>query len=485
MSSIGKKVILPSTFIGGPRFIAQLYQDAMNLVRRFGKPDLFITFTCNPAWPEITRELLQNQTAADRPDLCARVFHLKLKLFIEDIVKKSVLGKVVAYVYSIEFQKRGLPHCHMLFILYEDDKPRTTEQIDNIVSAEIPNPILNPLAHDTITTSMIHGPCGLLNPTAICMKNGRCSKNYPYEFNNATTINEGESQKIIYRRRVMNDRTTTRSNGRITVDNRWVVPHNLFLAAKFNAHINVEICNQINSIKYVYKYVFKGHDRAQVYMGTIEEDRRDEIRNFLDARYVSASEACWRLFSFPMHKEFPASQRLDIHLEGDRIIYFEEDDHPSEVLNRNLPETTLTAWFKYNLNNPHDLQAKEIIYPDFCEKYTFHKQENPRVWRPRHSGFGGTIGRVYTVSPKDIEKFHLRMLLYKIPGATSFIDLKTHNGQVYHSYQATARAMGLLSDDNKWSATLTEASTTMPPRNLRQLLCILLVFCDVADPFQL
>jgi len=73
MSSIGKRVILPSTFIGGPRFMAQLYQDAMALVRRFGKPDLFITFTCNPAWDKITRELLQGQTANDnRPNLSAR-----------------------------------------------------------------------------------------------------------------------------------------------------------------------------------------------------------------------------------------------------------------------------------------------------------------------------------------------------------------------------------------------------------------------------
>ena len=58
------------------------------------------------------------------------------------------------------------------------------------------------------------------------------------------------------------------------------------------------------------------------------------------------------------------------------------------------------------------------------------------------------------------------MLLYKIPGATSFIELKTHKDQVYHLYRATARAMGPLSDGNEWSATLTEASTTMPPHNL-------------------
>ncbi|CEP09460.1 hypothetical protein [Parasitella parasitica] len=110
MSSIGKRMILPSTFIGGPRHMAQLYQDAMNLVRRFGKPDLFIKFTCNPAWPEITNELLENQKTSERPDPCARIFNLKLRQFLEDILKHSILGKVTAYVYPIEFQKRGLPH---------------------------------------------------------------------------------------------------------------------------------------------------------------------------------------------------------------------------------------------------------------------------------------------------------------------------------------------------------------------------------------
>jgi hypothetical protein len=69
MSSVGKLVILPSTFIGSPCFMAQLYYDAKNLVRRFGKPDLFITFTCNPVWPETENELLINQKPSDRPDL--------------------------------------------------------------------------------------------------------------------------------------------------------------------------------------------------------------------------------------------------------------------------------------------------------------------------------------------------------------------------------------------------------------------------------
>ena len=50
----------------------QLYQDAMAIVRKKGKPDLFITMTANPKWPEIIADLLEDQKPADRPDLISR-----------------------------------------------------------------------------------------------------------------------------------------------------------------------------------------------------------------------------------------------------------------------------------------------------------------------------------------------------------------------------------------------------------------------------
>src|SRR5262249_34988738 len=127
VSKIGKKIILPSSFTGSIRYMQQLYQDSMAIVREFGKPDLFITITCNPKWPEITNELLPNQKASDRPDIVTRVFRLKLKAITNDLFKKGVLGKVVAHVHVIEFQKRGLPHAHILMILAPEDKPETPE----------------------------------------------------------------------------------------------------------------------------------------------------------------------------------------------------------------------------------------------------------------------------------------------------------------------------------------------------------------------
>src|SRR5436190_23119764 len=109
----------------------------MAIVDHFGKPDLFVTFTCNPKWQEVTRELLPHQSASDRPDLTARVFHMKLQELLLDLCEKHCLGKVATFVYVIEFQKRGLPHSHILLILSQDSKFRTVEDYDSIVSAEI------------------------------------------------------------------------------------------------------------------------------------------------------------------------------------------------------------------------------------------------------------------------------------------------------------------------------------------------------------
>jgi hypothetical protein len=85
---------------------------------------------------------------------------LKLKELLNDILKKNVLGRTVAYVYTTELQKRGLPHVHMLCILDPDDKSNSTQDIDNLVSAKIPDPVLHSLAHATATKHMMHGPCG-------------------------------------------------------------------------------------------------------------------------------------------------------------------------------------------------------------------------------------------------------------------------------------------------------------------------------------
>ena len=91
--------------------------DAMELVRKYGKPDIFLTMTCNQNWDEIKQDLLPGQTAQDHPDLVTKVFRAKLEVLKKKLMEYGILGKVQAYVYVVEFQKRGLPHAHFLLVM--------------------------------------------------------------------------------------------------------------------------------------------------------------------------------------------------------------------------------------------------------------------------------------------------------------------------------------------------------------------------------
>lgn len=182
-----------------------------------------------------------------------------------------------------------------------------------------------------------------------------------------------------------------------------------------------------------------------------------------------------------MHKEFPTCQRLDIHLPDERLIYFNEGDSPREVLRRAVPESTLTAWIMH----PDDQEAQQTLYVNFWERYTFRIEQRTSYWAPRRAGFGKIIGGMYTVSPEDIEKFHSRLLLIHVLGATSFVYIRSFEDQVYPTFQAAARARDLLQDDTEWSAAMTEAALSQSASALRKLFCILIAFSQVFDSFQL
>ena len=132
-----KKIVLPSSVTGSPRYIEQNYQDAMAMVRRFGKPDYFLTMTCNPNWPEIKDNLLPGQTPNDRPDLIVKVFRMYMKNLIYEVTKKEIFGKLKAWIYVVEFQKRGLPHIHLLMTMKKDDKIRSPKDVDRFINATL------------------------------------------------------------------------------------------------------------------------------------------------------------------------------------------------------------------------------------------------------------------------------------------------------------------------------------------------------------
>jgi hypothetical protein len=104
LNHVGKPMILPSSFVGSPRFYHQLYLDAMALPCRYHKPDLFITITCNPNWPEIAAAVPVGSHWRFHPDIVGRVFMLKFKSILDEITVHEIFGPVLAFVWRVEWQ---------------------------------------------------------------------------------------------------------------------------------------------------------------------------------------------------------------------------------------------------------------------------------------------------------------------------------------------------------------------------------------------
>ena len=116
-----KGFILPPTFEGSDRAMKQHYFDALELVGRFGKADYFITFTSNPSWSELQQTLADGQPYLSRPDMCSRIYNLKFREFWNDLNTEHKIAVVEAYVRVKEYQKRGLPHDHVMLLMREND----------------------------------------------------------------------------------------------------------------------------------------------------------------------------------------------------------------------------------------------------------------------------------------------------------------------------------------------------------------------------
>ncbi|KAJ8973888.1 hypothetical protein NQ317_019301 [Molorchus minor] len=361
---VGRAIVLPSGFQGGPCFMQRQYLDAMTVVARHGKPDLFVTFTCNPTWPEIAQNLEFRQKAEHRPDLVCSVF-------LDDVVIKQVYGVVLNYHYVIVFQKRGLPHAHMVVTFVDDERIRDVEHVDQIVSAVLPDQNEQPRLYELTVR-----PCR--KPLAPCMHEGVCGKGYPKPFRNDTVLARGGNGRPEYKRP---DDGRYGMHGDFRITNQRVVPYNGYALAKYQTHINFEVVGSLASIKYLYKYVSKGADYATI----VEEPDAgadggppggrvnvDEVQSYLDCRYVSSMEAAWRLLEFKMHDRSHSVMVLPVHLPGGNYVVVDDWEDEGRMEDRLEARSKLEAWFALNGD---DADARRFKYAEIPEHFVWERRE--------------------------------------------------------------------------------------------------------------
>nr|KAJ0200517.1 hypothetical protein LSAT_V11C600318980 [Lactuca sativa] len=403
-SLMGNCIIIPSSFTSSSRYMQQIYLDAMTLVKWFGYPDLFLTLTCNPKWPKVIRFVeAENLKPEDRPDILTRIFKIKLDSLISRLKDEKTLGEVAG-------------------------------DINRVICAELPDKDSEPDLYQIVCDNMIHGPCGNDQPFMLCMKKGKCSKRFPKEFTDHTYIDEDGYP--IYRRR--NDGNNVLKNG-VSLDNRNVVPYNKILLKQYQAHMNLEWCNQVGSTKYLFKITASIVDPTQKRIQQIENNDHEEIGEFYNFRYISACEACWRLFGYDIHYRTPSVERLSFHLEHKQPVVFQQNQHVNQVVSKlTVAASQFLAWMECNKHD-EDAQNYQML----------NSQLNIKTKSK-------ALGRLNHVSPKSGDIYYLGILLNKIKGPTCYEDIRTINGTVHESYKDDCYALGLLDDDREYISSIKE-----------------------------
>ncbi|XP_035837311.1 uncharacterized protein LOC110893612 [Helianthus annuus] len=205
----------------------------------------------------------------------------------------------------------------------------------------------------------------------------------------------------------------------------------------------------------------------------------DEIKNYLDCRYLSPCEAVWRMLAFPIHYSFPSVMKLTFHTPNQHLLTLRDSDSLPALLNREgIRDTMFTQWFA--LNNI-DAAARNLTYAEIPTKYIWH--DDNKVWKTRLER--PAIGRIVYCNPAAGPKYYLRMLLGIVRGPRSFEEIKTVDGIVYETFKEACYAYGLLNDDKEWNDALSEAKLWASGSQLRELFVTMLLFCEVKRPSQL
>lgn len=465
----------------------QLYLDALAIIRDIGGPDLFITFTANPEWKEVKEQLRPGEKVVDRPDLLNNVFKAKLDELLHVLYKKQLFGKVAGYIYVIEFQKRGKPHAHILLSMAPEDKFRTKERVDKFFCAELPDPIKNPILFDKVTKMMVHGPCS----DTLCKENGVCSKGFPKPCVEDTYFDSNHNCHL-RRRGGLGKEVSTKGNKR-RVSNADVVAYSPILLLMFDAHINCEVVSSSQrAVKYIFKYIFKGYDVANLKVMKDDVLHYDEVANFINSRYIAANEAHWRIVQYVLYGRSHTVIREALHLPNTELkeVVFEDGYDVVPEQEDDYMVSMLTAFFKLckgpagidDMSNQSDemVKARQLVaiarkcrYVDIPKHFIYDAPK--RQWVERKANQDNVVSRMRDVSPYNQETFALRMLLLHVVGPTGFRDVRTWGGITYDTFVQCAQARNIIADDDCYYRAFDDYIALRTPHRLRDLFASMLL----------
>jgi len=238
----------------------------------------------------------------------------------------------------------------------------------------------------------------------------------------------------------------------------------------------VDIVFTVSIFTYLYKYLYKGPDHTTFHIPTDNREPVDEIKDYVQGRYLSSHEAAWRILGFHIVSKTPSVTCLPVHLPDRNIPRF------TGGVEREADSTSLLIRY---FHRPSHSRFTDIKYCDYFKDYVLYKWDENNVLsddaflevsiprcarhtvRPRR--VREKVTRLHMVSPIAGELFYLRCLLAHRP-ARSFRELRTTDSTTYDSFHEAAVHLGLFTNINEGEYAMMEANTSfVTPHQLRFL----------------
>jgi hypothetical protein len=432
--SYGKLWRIPASVRGSPRYCAESVAKGMAQVYAMGGPHVFLTFTGNPKWEEIQSNLQYGNAWWNDPVLVCRIFKQKLETLLQGIRDGKYFGgrKSTYLQYVIEFQKRGMPHAHMLIRL-ENFESNSPEDVDEICSCAIPQDCESSCRQcakcrlrDIVMQNMIHSCYAWRCYKTKAQKNDKtCSYRFPKPAVESTHLGLSGYWEL-----------------KRAVGEEFMVAYNPQLSLEFSAHINVEIACGTKSVYYLRKYFSKRPDMVAACLSKTDT-LKEQLDTFYRSRCLTSFEAVWETLGFAFQKFEPDVSAIQLYLPGEQPLVF-DPINPARA--RERAEALLSDLDLY-LKRPTDSEFDSVKLIEYFENYSFGVGRNgiedqcipPHRVVPKREQ---KICFVSNLNYSNLEQFALYLLLQKIP-CRSLSELLA--GELTFAKAAAKR--GLTTDD--------------------------------------
>jgi hypothetical protein len=524
-----KANFLSDSFHGSRRHLRKLAVNALVIITARDTPHLFITFTCNQEWPEITSRLLERTVAFDNPALVAEVFHFKLqslihnlrsgKYFRDNATDSHSRHRVAYQMYVVEYQHRGLPHAHIVCRLTNmperPDKEGMLDWIKRHIRAVMPRegenedcPAYSKYTLEErrrmVDLKMKHTCYGNVDDSlhATCLnKDGMCKKGF-----DGMVLNENQPSF---------DAKGFPTYGRKENEDLHIVSYEMNMLMDANCHCNVEWCGSNYTCVYLYKYIFKGSKKERFRLKNADDILDDDEKNlYLRARMICSMDAAWRVMGYhtypssnptvtlvkvqtpaevvtftnnPNPEKYPP-KLTDLYVYFNRPANIILDDPPAAdgADGADVAAVMIALEQDHNGKNMDDLK-----YTEFYDLYTYGKKL-PK-WHSKRPEMQGkkwwsitfpngiqsfvfkrqdpymSIVRMQMLYSNIGEKFWVRCLLLN-RSCRSFEGLRTNlQGEVCGLFQECAKQMGFATEDQEALQCFTDSMVFATPRELRGL----------------